>query len=85
VTTVPGARSRVTAHTRVLESAAAIVTAPATMEPITSVTPATSRRSSQLGVLTRRGVGEVASMFQRPFSSELGCLPAQRQNRASST
>src|SRR6266513_908721 len=72
VRTVPGARSRVTAHTRVLESAAAMVTAPATIEPITSKTPATRRKSNQLGVFARRGAGEVVATCLRPFQPEVG-------------
>src|SRR6266536_1982303 len=66
---VPGARSRVTAHTRTFESAAAMVTAPATIEPITSKTPATRRRSNQLGVFTRRGEGEVVATCLGPVSA----------------
>src|SRR6266702_8091015 len=66
---VPGARSRVTAHTRVLESAAAMVTAPATIEPMTSKTPATRRKSNQFGVFTRRGEGEVVATCLGPVSA----------------
>src|SRR6266536_679547 len=69
VRTVPGERSRVTAHTRALESAAEMVTAPATIEPITSKTPATRRKSNQLGVFTRRGEGEVVATCLGPVSA----------------
>src|SRR6266545_4494536 len=69
VRTVPGETSRVTAHTRAPESAAAMVTAPATIEPITSKTPATRRKSNQLGVFTRRGEGEVVATCLGPVSA----------------
>src|SRR6266516_3623597 len=70
VRTVPGARSRVTAHTRLLESAAALVIAPATIDPTTSRTPTTRRRSNQFGVLTRRGAGDVV-VTDRPVHLEV--------------
>src|SRR6266513_3347988 len=81
VRTVPGARSRVTAHTRVLESAAAMVTAPATIEPITSKTPATRRKSNQLGVFARRGAGEVVATGLRPFQLEVGSIRTSASRR----
>src|SRR5262249_13547904 len=61
VSTVPASRSWLTAQTRFVLPEFATTSTPTATDTATSSTPATSRRSSQLGVRTRRGVGELGT------------------------